>query len=69
MTLARRPAIGGERALAALVAALFFQEMMSFQIFPRGGYNITLMLGTLAPIVAYLSYRWYSVAAGDAPPK
>jgi hypothetical protein len=66
--LARPRPFASERALAALIAALFFQEMMTFQIFPRGGYNVTLMLGTLAPLVAYLAHRWYAfAAAGEAP--
>lgn len=66
--LARPRPFESEPALAALIAALFFQEMMTFQIFPRGGYNVTLMLGTLAPLVAYLTHRWYAFAAvGEAP--
>jgi hypothetical protein len=41
--------------------------MMTFQIYPRAGYNVILMLGTLAPVIAYLSYRWYLLAVpGDA---
>jgi hypothetical protein len=54
-----------EPSLDALIAALLFQEMMAFQIFPRGGYNVTLMSGTTAPVVAYLSYRWYLFARVD----
>jgi hypothetical protein len=66
--LARRRPFESERALVALIAALFFQEMMTFQIFPRGTYNVTLMLGTLAPLIAYLTHRWYTIAAaGHAP--
>jgi hypothetical protein len=59
--LARRNPFESERSLNALVAAVFFQEMMTFQIYPRGGFNVTMMLGTLAPIIAYLSYRCYSI--------
>jgi hypothetical protein len=53
----------------AVIAALLFQEMMSFQIFPRGSYNVTLMLGTLAPLLAYISYRWYALAGVDRGPR
>lgn len=68
-TMARPQPPASERSVAALITALFFHEMMSFQIFPRGQYNVSLMLGTLAPIVAYLTYRWYRVAtAGESPP-
>jgi hypothetical protein len=68
-TLLTRPRpFESERALAALIAALFFQEMMTFQIFPRGTYNVTLMLGTLAPLIAYLTYRWYAIAVADEAP-
>jgi hypothetical protein len=33
--------------------------MMAFQIFPRAGYTVTLMIGALGPVVAFLTYRWY----------
>jgi hypothetical protein len=70
MILARPRPFASEPALAALIAALFFQEMMTFQIFPRGDYNVTLMLGTLAPLIAYLTHRWCAfAAAGETPPK
>ncbi|MCP4036696.1 MAG: glycosyltransferase family 39 protein, partial [bacterium] len=52
-----------EPAVAAvLIPVLLFQMMMSFQIFPRAGYNITLMMGVLAPIVGYLACRWSLLA-------
>ena len=57
----RRPTVP-EPCLHALIAALLFQEMMTFQIFPRAGYNVTLMLGTLTPAIAWLSYRMYTFA-------
>jgi hypothetical protein len=66
--LARSRPLESGPLLHGLIAAIFFQEMMSFQIFPRGAYNVILMLGTLAPLFAYLSYRWYALAnLGDAP--
>ncbi len=45
-----------------LVCAVFFQMMMTFQIYPRAGYNATLMLGTLGPLVAYLAMRAHRLA-------
>jgi hypothetical protein len=70
-TLARPRPFESERSLDALIAAVFFQEMMTFQIYPRGGLNVTQMLGTLAPVIAYFSYRCYSSAtagrAGGTP--
>ena len=63
---ARRP--GRPITAVAVIAILLFQTMMSFQIYPRGGYNVTVMLGALAPIVGYLGYRWSGIANGDAPP-
>jgi hypothetical protein len=68
VSLARPRPLASEPALAVVIAAVFFQEMMAFQIFPRGGYNATLMLATLAPVVAWLAYRWYGVASPDAAP-
>ena len=53
--------------LVALVAVLFFQTMMTFQIFPRGGYSAVLLMGTLGPISAYLLYRWHDLAGAGAP--
>jgi hypothetical protein len=67
--LARRRPGEAEPSLRALVAVLLFQEMMAFQIFPRSGYNVTLMLGTIAPIVSYLSYRWYLLTEVDRRPE
>jgi uncharacterized membrane protein len=65
--LKRRRAGSLDPSLKALIAAVFFQQMMTFQIYPRGGFNVTLMLGTLAPVVAYFAYRCYLAAtAGDA---
>lgn len=64
--LARRRT--GPVAAAPVLVALLFQTMMTFQIYPRGSYNATLMLGTLAPIVAYLAYRWYGIANDAAAP-
>jgi hypothetical protein len=64
--LMRSRPLESKPALSALIAALFFQEMMSFQIFPRSSYNMFLMMGTLGPLCAYLSYRWYAFAdVGD----
>jgi hypothetical protein len=61
-SLARRRPEQVEPSLAALTAALFFHEMMAFQIFPRAAYNVTLMSGTTAPVIAYLAYRGYRFA-------
>jgi hypothetical protein len=57
-----------DTARAALVAALFFQGMMAFQIYPRGGFNIAVMLGTLAPVFGYLAWRGYALATGGPTP-
>jgi hypothetical protein len=66
LALARPGGLRSRRSLGALIAALLFQGMMTFQIFPRGAYNIILILGTLAPVIAYLTYRWYLLATpGD----
>ena len=35
---------------------------MTFEIYPRGGFNVIHILGTLAPAIAYLTYRWYRFA-------
>lgn len=61
------PALGPPPAL--LVAALFLQLAMAFQIFPRASFNGTLMLGTLTPLLGFLCWRWSRLAgAGDALP-
>jgi hypothetical protein len=65
MGLARPGVSDSHRSLVALIAALFFQAMMTFQIYPRAGYPVILILGTLAPVIAFLSYRWYLLAAPD----
>jgi hypothetical protein len=67
LALARPPSFISGGSLRALIAAVLFQGMMIFQIFPRGGYNVIMILGTLAPVIAYLTYRWYLLATpGDA---
>jgi hypothetical protein len=53
--------------LGALVAVLFFQTMMTFQIFPRGSFNAALLMGTLGPISAHLLYRWHALVGTRAP--
>jgi len=63
--LARPGDSDSRRALSALIAALFFQAMMGFQIYPRAGYPVILILGTLAPVVGYLGYRWYRLGSPD----
>jgi hypothetical protein len=62
LSLAGPGGLRSHRSLGALIAALFFQGMMTFQIFPRGGYNVILIHGSLAPVIAYLTYRWYLLA-------
>ena len=46
----------GPRTLA-LISVLLVQASMAFQIFPRGGFNTALVLGTIAPVVALLIER------------
>jgi hypothetical protein len=46
----------GPRTLA-LIAVLLMQASMAFQIFPRGGFNTTVVLGTAAPVLALLIER------------
>ncbi len=53
---------GVEPVQRTLVAVLLFQQMMVFQIFPRAGFNYTMMLGTLTPVLAYLCFRWWQAA-------
>jgi len=60
--LARFRSLESGTPLTALIAALFFQEMMTFQIFPRSSYTAFFMLGTLGPLFAYLCYRGYAFA-------
>ncbi len=60
--LARARRTGSDRCSNTLIAVLFFQQMMTFQIFPRATYNVTLMLGTLTPAIAWISYRMYVFA-------
>jgi 4-amino-4-deoxy-L-arabinose transferase-like glycosyltransferase len=62
LALARPGDLRPRHCVEALIAALLFQGMMTFQIYPRGGFNVILILGTLAPAIAYLSYRWYRFA-------
>jgi hypothetical protein len=65
--LLRRQGPFCEPSTNALIAALLFQMMMTFQIYPRAGFDVTLMLGTLAPVVAYLGHRCYlAVGVGEA---
>jgi hypothetical protein len=54
----------GARTLA-LIGVLLMQASMAFQIFPRGGFNSVLVLGTAAPVVALLIER--AVAAARQP--
>ena len=62
------PTAAARQWLEATVAILFFQLMMSFQIFPRATYNVTLMLGTLAPITAMLLHHLTTLArTGPSP--
>jgi hypothetical protein len=49
--LARGAPPAGPRTLA-LIGVLLMQSSMAFQIFPRGGFNSVLVLGTLAPLAA-----------------
>ncbi|MCH2170872.1 glycosyltransferase family 39 protein [Myxococcota bacterium] len=53
-------------AYVPLVAALGFQTMMTFQIFPRASFNVFLMLGTLTPVLALLLHQWVRLA-GTSP--
>jgi hypothetical protein len=69
LSLSRRRPGESEPPLDALVTALLFHEVMAFQIFPRAGYNVALMLGTMAPLVACLAYRWYAFARVEAASK
>jgi hypothetical protein len=46
----------GARTLA-LIGVLLVQSSMAFQIFPRGGFNTALVLGTIAPVAALLVER------------
>lgn len=55
-----------EPVLAALIPALFFQLMLAFQIFPRGKWVVTIMLGALAPVGVYLLHRGYRFAVAGA---
>jgi hypothetical protein len=73
LILVGRPLLRSEphpdgRHRVALIAVLFAQLAMAFQIFPRGGFSVTIMLGTLAPAAAYLLYRASrSGVPGEAP--
>jgi hypothetical protein len=49
----------------ALIGVLLMQASMAFQIFPRGGFNAVLVLGTLAPVMALLIER--AAAAARQP--
>jgi hypothetical protein len=62
--LARGAPPAGPRTLA-LIGVLLMQASMAFQIFPRGGFNSVLVLGTLAPLVALGVER--AVAAARRP--
>ena len=62
--LARGAPPAGPRTLA-LIGVLLMQASMTFQIFPRGGFNTALVLGTLAPVAALLIER--AVAAARRP--
>lgn len=56
------------RDVPALLVALLFQMMMSFQIYPRAGYNIILMIATIAPTLAYLAFRATKLALSSEMP-
>jgi hypothetical protein len=60
----------GPRTLA-LISVLLMQASMAFQIFPRGGFNAVLVLGTLAPVMALLIERAAAAARqpGGARPR
>jgi len=62
------PAAETQRWMEITIAILFFQLMMSFQIFPRATYNVTLILGTLAPITAMLLHRLTILAGREKSP-
>ena len=57
-----------EQLLIGAVPCLFFQLMMNFQIFPRATYNVTLMLGALAPLLALALQRWTHLAGASLSP-
>jgi len=67
--LLRRGSAAPGPAPELLVAALFLQLAMAFQIFPRATFNGTLLLGTLTPLLAFLCWRWSGVASADSPPR
>lgn len=57
-----------EPSSAAVVAVLCFQLMMAFQIFPRATFNVTLLLGTLTPLLGFLCARLATRRApGNSP--
>lgn len=60
----------GPRTLA-LISVLLVQASMTFQIFPRGGFNTALVLGAMAPVVALLIERAGAAArqTGAARPR
>ncbi len=60
----------GSRTLA-LISVLLMQASMTFQIFPRGGFNTAIVLGTLSPSLALLIERAGAAARqpGTAQPR
>lgn len=58
--LSRSRPLPGE--IDGVLIVLFFQLMLAFQIFPRATYNVTLMLGAITPLLAWVCWRWAGLA-------
>lgn len=60
--LAARTARGGDvpvRLVQVLVPLAMFQAALGFQVFPRGSFNVWLVHGAVAPLLAIVVHRWY----------
>ena len=54
---------GRSRALRVVIPLVFFQTMISFQVFPRATYNCWLLQGALMPLLTIVLFRWYRLGA------
>jgi hypothetical protein len=51
------------RTLHILTPILCFQAMMSFQTFPRAGYDVFILHGALMPLLTIILFKWYRLGA------
>lgn len=63
MALAAPGVVAGGRRAAVIAGLILSQAFLCFQIFPRAGFNVWMLQGALAPLLALVLERGYRVGA------